>query len=97
MQKFVFHMLAFDVMPYSKRGSGLAKEGLSKAALQQLCVVHFEYLGSQKPTQREQKNIKMKAYPELWALGRDQGSNVKRVRVVDWTWHPSTCCTPLRS
>ena len=72
MQKFVFHMLAFDVMPYSKRGSGLAKEGLSKAALQQLCVVHFEYLGSQKPTQREQKNIKMKAYPELWEEIKDR-------------------------
>ena len=72
MQKFVFHMLAFDVMPYSKRGSGLAKEGLSKAALQQLCVVHFEYLGSQKPTQREQKNIKMKPYPELWEEIKDR-------------------------
>ena len=72
MQKFVFHMLAFDLMPYSKRGSGLAKEGLPKAALQQLCAVHFEYLGSQKPTQKEQKNIKMKTYPDLWEEIKDR-------------------------
>ena len=45
MQKFVFHMLVFDLLPYTKKGNGLAKEGLSKGALQQLCVVHFEYLG----------------------------------------------------
>ena len=49
MQKFVFHMLVLDLLPYSKKGNGLAKEGLPKASLQQLCVVHFQYLGSQKP------------------------------------------------
>ena len=72
MQKFVFHMLVFDLLPYSKKGNGLAKEGLPKASLQQLCVVHFEYLGSQKPTQKEQKNVKMKPYPELWEYIKDR-------------------------
>jgi hypothetical protein len=53
MQKFVFHMLVLDLAAYKKRGAGLAKEGLSKVALQQLCSAHFEYLGSQKPTLKE--------------------------------------------
>ena len=74
MQKFVFHMLAFDLMPYSKRGCGLAKEGLPKAALQQLCAVHFEYLGPQKPTQKEQKIYKDENVSG--SVGRDQGQNV---------------------
>ena len=72
MQKFVFHMLLFDLLPYTKKGNGLAKEGLSKGALQQLCGVHFEYLGSQKPSNKEQKNVKMKAYPELWEDIKDR-------------------------
>ena len=55
MQKFVFHMLVFDLASYKKRGAGLVKEGLSKVALQQLCSAHFEYLGSQKPTLKEIK------------------------------------------
>ena len=72
MQKFVFHMLVFDLVPYSKKGNGLAKEGLSKSALQRLCFAHFEYLGSQKPSQKEQKNVKMKPYPELWEDIKDR-------------------------
>ena len=42
MQQFVFHMLVLDLAAYKKRGGGLAKEGVSKVALQQLCSVHFE-------------------------------------------------------
>ena len=72
MQKFVFHMLVFDLLPYGKRGSGLAKEGLPKASLQELCAIHFEYLGPQKPSQKEQKNVKMKPYPELWEDIKDR-------------------------
>ena len=72
MQKFVFHMLVFDLLPYSKKGNGLAKEGLSKGALQQLCGVHFEYLGSQKPSNKEQKSVRMKPYPELWEDIKDR-------------------------
>ena len=72
MQKFVFQMLVFDLLPYSKKGNGLAKEGLPKASLQQLCAVHFEYLGSQKPTQKEQKNVKNKLYPEFWEYIKDR-------------------------
>ena len=72
MQKFVFHMLVFDLASYSKKGNGLAKEGLSKSALQQLCEAHFQYLGSQKPSQKEQKNVKMKPYPELWEDIKDR-------------------------
>ena len=72
MQKFVFHMLVFDLLPYTKKGNGLAKEGLSKGALQQLCVVHFEYLGSQKPSNKEQKSVKLKPYPELWEDIKDR-------------------------
>ena len=72
MQKFVFHMLVFDLVAYSKKGNGLAKEGLSKSALQQLCEAHFQYLGSQKPSQKEQINVKMKPHPELWEDIKDR-------------------------
>ena len=72
MQKFVFHMLVFDLASYKKRGAGLVKEGLSKVALQQLCSAHFEYLGSQKPTLKEIKNVKMKLFPDLWEEIKDR-------------------------
>ena len=72
MQKFAFHMLVLDLAPYKKRGAGLAKEGLSKVALQQLCSAHFEYLGSQKPTPKEIKNLKMKLFPDLWEEIKDR-------------------------
>ena len=72
MQQFVFHMLVLDLTAYKKRGGGLAKEGVSKVALQQLCSVHFEYLGSQKPTLKEIRNVKLKPFPDLWEDIKDR-------------------------
>ena len=50
----------------SSAGNGLVKPGLSKKCLEQLCTVHFNYMGSQKPAGKEQKAIKNKLYADLW-------------------------------
>ena len=67
MQQFVFRMLAYDLVPYTKRGGGLVKAGLQKTALVQVLTVHFENLGSEnRPTQKVQRDLKKLPYPALW-------------------------------
>ena len=66
MQQFVFQMLAYDLVPYARRGGGLVKVGLQKSALVQLLTVHFEFLGSEKPPMKKQHDLKKLPYPALW-------------------------------
>ena len=66
MQQFVFQMLAYDLAPYARRGGGLVKAGLQKSALVQLLTVHFEFLGSEKPPMKKQRDLKKLPYPALW-------------------------------
>ena len=73
MQQFVFRMLAYDLVPYTKRGGGLVKAGLQETALAQVLTVHFENLGSEKrPTQKVQRDLKKLPYLALWEEVKDR-------------------------
>eukprot|EP00435_Cladocopium_sp_Y103_P051080 s1595_g15.t1 len=65
MEKYVFIVLHLDLLPYQKRGTGFVKEGVTRAALDELCNAYFAGLGAKAQPKEKRAWLQM-SYVCLW-------------------------------